>query len=29
MEQKKNLTLQVHDQFQLGKYCCPLVWFGC
>jgi hypothetical protein len=25
MEQKKNLTLQVHDQFQLGKYCCPLV----
>jgi hypothetical protein len=25
MEQKKNLTLQVHDQFQLGKYYCPLV----
>jgi len=25
MEQKKNLTLQVHEQFQLGKYCCPMV----
>jgi len=29
MEQKKNLTLQVLEQFPLGKYCCPLVWFGC
>jgi len=25
MEQKKNLTLQVLEQLQHGKYCCPLV----